>query len=60
MTQCCAILKVQHNHKIPLVQKCQQKAITRIDDVPLCGTHLRSLDNGDLKVVTTLNRNPPK
>lgn len=56
MTQCCAILKVQHNHKIPLVQKCQQKATTRIDDIPLCGTHYNALYRGDLEVVTTLKR----
>lgn len=60
MTECCAILKIQSHYKKPLIEKCQQRAITRIDDVPLCGIHLRSLDAGDLQVVTTLKRNPPK
>lgn len=58
VTQCCAILRIQHHYKKPLVEKCQQKAITRIDDIPLCGVHLRSLDSGDLQVVATLKRNP--
>jgi hypothetical protein len=60
MSQCCAILKIQFHYKKPLVERCQQKSICRIDDIPLCGIHLRSLDNGDLQVITTLKRNPPK
>jgi hypothetical protein len=39
---CCAVLRVQHRCKIPEVQRCQQLATFRCNNVSLCGTHVNS------------------
>lgn len=54
MNQCSAILRVQHNHKIPFVQQCQNMATEFVGGHFLCGTHLNALERGNLQVITTL------
>lgn len=42
MTRCCAVLAGQWKYQVERVQLCQQKAIYRIDGVPVCGTHINN------------------
>lgn len=56
MTECCAILKVQHFCKIPAVQKCQQSATITVDGYDFCKTHYNALQRGDLQVLITVRQ----
>jgi hypothetical protein len=49
--RCAAIVATKWTYQIEWVARCQNRSVTIVDDMPLCGTHINALHRGGVEVI---------
>lgn len=52
---CAAVVQYQRAHQVMRFQRCQNRSLSEIEGVPLCGTHVNAIAKGPLDVVVTMH-----